>query len=382
MPGSIHNIPILTLIVLAGAALKFFLISVHELNADEISRLNAASQSITAILQEPFKGNQPEPNPPLFTLLLHFASDKERSVARTRLTSSIASLLAAILIYFAGKKLFDPITGLLSAFFLTFSPWFTHYSLEAKQYTLTALCGLLVFMAFLKCGEEMNRRNLAGYFFSAQLLLWTHYSGLFLLGTFFMLYLVRPKREMGSWLVLHGLIVLTYGPFLFGILKILTAKFTRIDWIDPFSFDEIPRLFLIHFLGLDYIKKDPAAGIYYFRMGSLWAFRIATMALILNVFITALRESRKNGAKLATLPDFMTFVYLAGPLLCFAGFSLLIRPIYQKEYLVLIYPAFSILLARSVILVESRNIRWLYLAFAAGLWGWSFNQYQETIGRF
>lgn len=382
MPGPIHNITILTVIVLAGAALKFFLISAHELNTDEISRSKAARQSITAILREPFTGDPPEPNPPLFTLLLHFASDQERSAARTRMVSSLASLLASILIYFAGEKLFDPVTGLLSAFFLTFSPWFTHHSLEAKQYALTALCGLLVFMAFLKCGEEMNRRRMAGYFFSAQLLLWTHYSGLFLVGTFFMLYLIRPRREMSPWLALHGLIILTYGPFLFEIFKILAAKSTRIDWIDPFSFAEIPRLFLIHFLGLDYIKKDPASGIYYFRMGSLWAFRIATTVLILNVFMTAFREFKKNGDKLATLPDFMTFVYLAGPLLCFIGFSLLIRPIYQKEYLVLIYPAFAILLARSVMLVKSRNMRWSYLAFTAGLWGWSFNQYQEITGRF
>ncbi|MBI4383387.1 MAG: glycosyltransferase family 39 protein [Nitrospinae bacterium] len=365
----------MAVIVLAGATLRFFLISVHDLNADEISRLKVAGQSMATILREPFEGDAPEPNPPLFTLLLHFASDNERSAARTRMVSFIASLLAVIPIYFAGKKLFDPLTGLLSAFFLTFSPWFTHYSLEAKQYTLTALCGLLVFMAFLKCGEEMSRRHMAGYFFSAQALLWTHYTGLFLLGTFFILYLIRPNRETGSWLTLHGFIALAYGPFLLAIFKILIAGSTRIDWIDPFSFDEIPRLFLIHFLGLDYIKKDPASAIYYFRMGSLWAFRIATTVLILNVFTTAFRVFKKSGAHLVTLPDFITLVYLAGPLLCFVGFSLLIRPIYQAEYQVLIYPAFVILLARSVMLVESRNMRWPYLVFTVGLWGWSFNQY-------
>jgi|GEM_PF-4374272 len=366
-------------IIVCAAALRFFFIAGHALNPDEITRRAAAQQSLRDIVGESFAGGLPEPNPPLFTLLLHAALAVDDSRSGLRLVSAAAGTASVFVIYCVGRRLFGVRAGLLAAFLMAASPYAVKYSLFAKQYALTAFCGLLVFWAFLRCMESLTAGSLAAYFLAAQALLWTHYSGLFLLAGFFILFRVAQARKSKAWVGLHAGILLAYGPCLFAIYQILTMQKTLIDWIQPFSADAIPRLFLIHFMGLEFIPKDPESAIYYFRMTALWALRLLVAGVFAVRFVAALREfGNRVAASEAPQPPFpqtLTFAYLLFPLFCFVAFSLALRPIYEPEYQMLVYPAFILILAHGINALASKYARAAVVLGLTMVWGWSLDHY-------
>lgn len=361
------------LILIAGALLRFLLYDLRPLDADETLRVQIASQSLKSVFVEAFEGPQPEPNPPLFTLILLCLVKIQPSLFFIRLAPIAGALLAGILVYYAGKSAFNPRTGLLAFALLLLSPWFVHLSLEAKQYTWMAAGGAALFLALLNCRAKPGDSFAAGlYFLCAQFLLWTHYSGLFLLFAFFAAQAFADRNGLKRWCALHFLILLFYSPFLWMIFKILAAGSTRVDWIPPFSFMEIPRLFLIHFLGLEFIPKDPESNLYYLRTAVVWPFRLGVMWILLKSIRTVFRPH--NGER-DREPLAATLVFLFGPLLLFIVFSLAIKPIYQEEYMATVYPAFTLWLAHSICKFRSPRFRLIMGIGLSVLWVWSMGSY-------
>ncbi|MFQ5716240.1 MAG: glycosyltransferase family 39 protein [Nitrospinales bacterium] len=366
--------------VLAGAALRMYFISNHPLDIDEVVRLEMASQSLSSILNESFANDLPEPNPPLFTLLLHASAAFDQSEFGVRFVSAAAGVVSIALVYLAGSRLFGRSTGLLAACLMAGSPFAVHYSLFAKQYALMALCSLALLLAFIKCLTVLNRRNAVLYFLAAQALLLTHYSGLFLLAGFFILYGIRPGGAVWRWTLLHACVLLAFTPYLVVIRDILTAGSTRVDWIPPIAADAAPRLFLIYFMGLEFIPKDPDSGVYYFRMAALWAVRLAAGYLFFIGARSALREFttrffKPQFNKPNAIPAIVAFVYLLFPLTAFIVFSFLFKPIYQVEYQMMVYPAFILILAHGAIASFSKKAKTLFVLSLAALWAWSLGHY-------
>jgi len=366
---------VIVLIVLAGILLRISFISHHELNTDETSRLEAARQPIFFVIKESFSGKSPEPNPPLFTLLLHFSTHFNTSETSIRTVPVVSGILAIVVIYFLGSRLYGQATGILATYLYMLSPFSVHYSLEAKQYSMMALFSLLVALSFIKCQDKFTIQNSCYYCLSSYGLLLTHYSGLFLLCGFFILYLFQANSTKKRWIALHILIMICYAPFIYTIFKILHADSTRIDWIPPISIDTIPRLFLIDFLGLDYIPKVPESKIYYSRMFILWFLRISVFTAIVFCFIRPWKKVKtlfsRQQISLRISSELITVTYLIFPLMCFIIFSLLIKPIYEPEYQVMIYPAFILIISQAVINIGTRLWKVVLVLLISAIWVWS-----------
>jgi uncharacterized membrane protein len=89
-------------------------------------------------------------HPPLYYLLLHFATGPNPTEPRARLLSVLAGLASVLMIYLLARKLFGSAAALASAFLMATSAFHVYYSQEARFHALaTFLCLLSWYLLLL-----------------------------------------------------------------------------------------------------------------------------------------------------------------------------------------------------------------------------------------
>jgi mannosyltransferase len=211
--------------VLLPIILVSFVLRLHDLGAkslwaDEGMTLGRAEQPIASIFQnvnlipltpdyhdgtaekdEVFRS--PDLHPPLYFLLMHFwilwAGKSEFAV---RFLSLAAVMLIVPLVFVLGRALLSKEAGIWAALLASFSPFYTWHAQEARMYGWVAALSLASVYAFLPLLRSTpRRRDYISYVAATAALLYTHYSGFWLLGFEMLLYgsyrLRRhPKRAL------------------------------------------------------------------------------------------------------------------------------------------------------------------------------------------
>jgi len=274
--------------------------------------------------------------PPLYFILLHFliefAGDSEFAA---KFLSVIFSVLTVPLLYTVGKKLFDPQVGLFASFLGAASPLYLWYSQELRMYTMLAFLGLLSVYTLLKV-MEVNDSEASGipkwawrcgYVLSTVAMLYTHYSGFFMLLFEFVVFLIFAITRRKVW----------------SVTLMLVAALSALPLV-PFALHrmQIGPEPLYRFVPLPVMLRDLLNS---FSLGiSVSLRRVFWLDMIfLAVFVIGLFMAEEGKPKLCLLE------YLFVPILALYLASY-IKPLYMgARHLIIVSPAYYLILAAGLV---------------------------------
>lgn len=294
--------------------------------------------------------------PPLYFLLLHgmrsLAGESEFSL---RFLSVLFSILLIPPLYLMGKRLVSVQAGLLTAFLAAISPTFLWYAQEIRMYTmLIFISSLSVYALIRTLSEGVGWRRskyvwLAAYLLSAGAMIYTHYSGFFLLafqGLVIAVFIVNSRRwRMLGLVAAFCLAALPVVPF---IVRRLAAGAER-DFV---------------FVPLQIILYDLLNG---FTVGAsvdpnqMFWFDLVGLAILLVGLFCKLENGIWKRSALALFLIGYLFVPVA--MLYTASY---VKPMYMGvRHLLIISPAFHIAVSKGLVFLARR--RTWPLALLAGL---------------
>jgi len=215
---------IIFLVVFLGLLLRIHQLGDESLWLDEGAGVRMARLSPTEIIDEVGV----KYHPPLYFLLLHgwigLGGDSEFSV---RLLSALIGTISIFLVYRVGRLIFNRASGTLAALLLCLSQFHIFYSQETRMYSLLLLLTLASMYYFIRLirGENSISDKVCYLIFSV-LLLYTHNVGIFIIAAqnlfIFSSALFAGKRtgiDLKRWLLLQGVLVIFYGPWLIVLFK-------------------------------------------------------------------------------------------------------------------------------------------------------------------
>jgi mannosyltransferase len=237
----------LVMIISLGAALRIIKLGSESLWLDEATSIYMAQESLPEIVQEVSK----DVHPPLFYFVLHYwmkvFGDSEFAL---RFLAVIFGVAAIPLVFILASRLFDQVTGLISALLLAASHFNIEYSQEARMYSMLVLLALGSFWFFLKLlRKEAGIGSLVGYILCTSLLTYTQVYSVFIIAAenLFLLLLFFSSREIvrrtfWRWLASQAAVFLLFLPWLF-VLKRQIAEHKSF-WIRPPTLFELRYAFL------------------------------------------------------------------------------------------------------------------------------------------
>lgn len=238
--GKKKELVILCLILLLGLGLRLIALG-QSFWLDEASQAQLSSLSLAQI----WFGRGGDFHPPLFYILAHFWLQIGTSEVWLRLLPLIFGLLNIYVLYNFAQKLF-PATPvkLLAAFLFAISPYHIFYSHEFRMYSLITLLGTLSMYYF-------HSRKYSLSSLTNVLLLYTHYSSVFLIIAQVAYTIFYRKEDIKSSFLSHLFTVILYVPWLPQFFRQLSVG-VNVDqyfpgWKEMLSVSPIKALPLIFF---------------------------------------------------------------------------------------------------------------------------------------
>jgi len=230
---------LLIVILVAGAAVRFFGLDIQSLWSDELdSYLMSAPPSWAEVWRN--AGN--DVHPPGYHLLLHgWLAAGGNDETALRLPSALCGVLALFALFYLGKRLFSPTTGLIAATLLSCNWFAVYYSQEARVYSLFMLVAVLSMLAWWSLFQQIvfGKSTHFGSWIAAWAggmgLCYLHYYGLLPVGlqvaSLFVAALIR-RRHAGKVCLLALALLGGYGPWLTNLLRDMggSAWMPRPDW--------------------------------------------------------------------------------------------------------------------------------------------------------
>ena len=175
-----------------------------------------------------------------------------------RFFSVLMSLATLISLFWVGKKMFSPRTGLLAVLFLAFSPFAIEYAQEARMYSLFGFLMLWAVWFFYQALEKNRRQDWIFWGILAGLAFLTHYLSLFFFVIFYLVFvawrIIFDRKiwwraflgEKGFWLGVG-----TIGVFFLGWLKFFITHMLKgnLGWIDVTYLSVLPSTIQIFLFG-------------------------------------------------------------------------------------------------------------------------------------
>ena len=223
--------------LLFAAALAIPLLDVDAFNGDEPASLLAAGilssgpRSLADIWDFMLE-NDPR-NAPGWPILLSvwgpFVGWSEFAI---RALSLCIGLLTLAWVFRSGHGLFAPVAGLFAALLLGSSVFFLAYMVNARAYTLVALCATICLWSYWRVALHLRppgRGAQAGLLLGSVGLLWSHYFGALLLPALGLFHLLFVPKNYRWWrpvvlLGLAGLTALVQLPIFFEGLNIVVSE--------------------------------------------------------------------------------------------------------------------------------------------------------------
>jgi len=276
-------------------------------------------------------------NVPLYFLLLRLVALIGQNETILRFPSVVFAVLSIAMMYQIGRLYLGRPVGLLGAFFLALNPFHLWYSQEARMYATAVFFVLGTTYFFLRAIRENTGRTWAGLVIFSALAYGTHYFALQIALVQFVFILCRFRtlhRVLRKWAICQGLAFLPLIPWL----------------IAYFSQDVVA-------LGIGWITRPALLA----PLQTLWAFSsnyggsltpiglLLLCLLLLQGFLTRHPVHRDQKLFLALwlgLPIMVTWLISQR------------RPIYDHRYLIVVLPAYLVLLAYGVVSVPHRILKW------------------------
>jgi hypothetical protein len=260
--------------------------------------------------------------------------------------SVIFSVLAILVFYLLGKKLFNSRVSAIATLLLPFNFLFIFNSQNGRSYSLVLFLTLLASILFLKFIEQSTSRN--KYFFSivSILAIYTHvFAGFLVIGQ--IIYLFLLKRMAGYKAILSIGIIHAIGLLPFLISPAFRGD--QVGWLE---------------------KPDFLApiGVFSLLAGDFFPLMVGYGCLLLIGCYYIIKEKLNNALKYCLL-------LAITPLVLALIISFLIKPIYQSIYLFVSLPYFLLLMGFVLTKIRSNLIRVVAIAglilFACfRLYGW------------
>lgn len=229
----LFNVIFPVLLTGAGFIWKLLFITHRDIGLDEPFTIFHAQQSIWHILSMPAQG---EPNPPLFTLLLHFWIKMTGiGPVAVRLLPLLFNSLTVLFLYFSGKRFFGFWAGVLASGMFLFSSFHFFHGLEVRTYSLLSLATASSLYFILHLLKEPGSRKLTIALIVSNLaLVYSHYFGWFvvIMQLAWVLFYIREKNIYRNILISFGVTVIAYLPF-FLILFRQFLKSSQGTWVEP-----------------------------------------------------------------------------------------------------------------------------------------------------
>jgi mannosyltransferase len=201
---------------------------------------------------------QVENNPPLFYLLAWAMAKLGDPTLTIRIPSLVLSTATAPVIYLLGRRTLGGAAGLLGAAFFALSPFAIFYGSEARAYALLLFLVALSTLLLIVALESARRRWLVLYAICAGLMIYTHYTGFYVLGAQALWGLWAHRERAFELVVAYAAIALAYIPWVPSYLDQPPFR----GWLgaEPWTFEETFRSYVIAFIGHTYTPLDAVPG--------------------------------------------------------------------------------------------------------------------------
>jgi len=331
----------LSLLILLSFAVRMYDLDGKSIWSDEGLSLYRARHDVPFILsgQIIIQGvPTQDTQPPLYFLLLHsLMTAAGTSTFVAKFLSVVGSILAVPLIYGLAQRCMGRSAALWAASIAALTPLYLWYAQEIRMYTWLVTLSVSSVYTLIRAvqGPQRHRWGIA-YLLVTAAMLYTHYSGFFLLG-FEGLYLLSEAVRHRRWELLAPAV-----PASLIAVPLLPFVVRRLGLGPERDF---------HFVPLWMILRDLWNG---FSLGlsvdfyHVYGLDLVFLAVFLVGVATLLRERRRSGAILLG--------YLLVPILALYVTSY-IKPMYQGvRHLILVSPAYYLLLAAGLAALGRRHI--------------------------
>jgi len=325
----------LVIIILLGVALRLFRLGGDSIWYDEGVSLYLANLSIPSLIAH----TAGDIHPPLYYILLHLWLT---AVGNSQFAAAFFSLFFGILLipatFLVARRLLGRDVALLAALLITFSPYQLWYSQEIRMYTLGALLGLLSFHFMLGSTTESSHFiSWPGYIICSALGLYTlyYFSFLLLFENLAVVALWLRRRSANgpnikAWIAAQVSVVVLYLPW----LPVAVRQATQPP-VPPWR----------SFTSLGTVLAESWAAL---SLGQSVTVGTVVPVLLLIGVVYAVGAFWKEGGRPASL---LLLGYTFVPVLVIYLVSLY-TPLYHVRYVFLYAPAFSIVLARGLALLQ------------------------------
>jgi len=351
---------VLAIIILVGISLRLYKLDSQCLWYDETTKIASAKCQYT--LREFFQ--HADPKEVVYTLLLKIwmkiFGDSEFAV---RSMSVLFGVLSVFFIYILASELFSETVGLISSFLLSISPFHIYYSQQNLLYTLFLLLAILSTLIFVRVYNTNKKILYLAYFIVNILLCYTHFFGLYILliHNASLYFFKKSDFFKKKWLITQGLLIILVVFFIFLILYMEPRpnQIGQLDWISKPNFG----LIIDTLKALAYGGEKLAQGGNGLEIGAgrltvakllilIYALLLMKAGLLYKIF-TVDKGSLSNTSIFKKQKIIFLFSWLVIPVLLTFIFSFLFFPVYVVRYLIIIIPAFLILLALGILNIKS-----------------------------
>ena len=314
-----------------------------------------------------------EPHPPLFNVFMWFWVDIGGSTALwMRSTSVMFSVLTVPVLYFLARRLFSRDVAALTSLLFVISPFQIWHAQDARMYALLVLATVSSWYLLFSLKDRRRGLTLAAYLLTAVFLGYTHVYGLFIIFSQFLAavwWLWRTNETtsfnlrwiLGTYLTV-GLLI---APWIGILLRRVFVPDPTFDdpagWLVPPGSVDIIETVRIHALGAtrskapyDHLPEAPAL---------LTIVLIVPFLFVIGGwFLEAIRE---HESELVVI-----LLWIAIPVVLPFLLSYLVQPMYELRYTIVAAPAFLMVIALGISLIQSMPRRVILIVLIVSTMAW------------
>lgn len=337
---------ILAGILLIGLLLRSYNLSGESLSVDEGVSVWLAQAGQIHILEN----RAVNFHTPLYFIILHYwVILFGISEFSSRFLSVVLGFFALIMAFKLGSLIFDKETGILNSLFLGVSTFHIYHSQSVRMYSLLTLLTLLSFYFFIKILKKWDFALLVGYLLSSVFLIYTHYSGFFVIFVqnifliFTRLLSKDSKFSFRKWFILYFVLIILFIPWIRFVLSKINLKI----FIDELS------------------RRQEYIFLWYFRLpvrsintitDSFFKWSSQTEVLLLIYLISIFLAISYRYIKMVSLLLIWLFVPIALLFLLYSPAR------YQPQYSTVASLAFYLLAAKGITNIGNKSLKMIVIA--------------------
>jgi len=352
-----NEVILILLICGVGFFLRFYDLGGESYWFDEKMSLYFSQKDLVSILNPPSSETQ---IPPLYYILLHFwirlVGTSEFAV---RSLSAIFGSLSIFALYKLGKKIFNVKIAIYSSLILAVSIFHIYFSQEARMYSLLTLTTIVSIFFFLKSLNENRLRFWASYIIVSILMLYTHSYGIFILifQFFYLLFYYRNKiGYVKNGLIAFFLVILGFFPWLIKLFETtpyILEGYSAIAWIPK------PNIILILGTILIFCNSSVVSLLVFgYSIRSIFQLDNLKKRFNKSAFFESVRRIKACFFDSSKFGVNFCFIWMGIPFILSLLISLIFQPIYLPKYLILVSPAFYLLVSEGL---TKKNLKIRYI---------------------